>query len=204
MTRLVDYLAGALSGMLVALIICAALAPDAWTVAPTPRSTHTIGPDAAPTPRPSPQADPGSGTPGMTTEGVSPLPSPDSGARTVAPDIPVVAPAETPTAEPDEAGGRGVNAGPPSPPATNPRRSISGTATWFRSPAGVSAAGPALRAAVGPGWRGTRVTVCGASCARTVLGDWMRADKLIDLDDNIFVRVCGPLSRGVCNVVVRW
>jgi len=68
----------------------------------------------------------------------------------------------------------------------------------------VSAAGPALRRAL-PGWRGQRVTVCaGSRCARTVLGDFMRADRLIDLDDGIFRAVCGPLSRGVCTVIVRW
>ena len=82
---------------------------------------------------------------------------------------------------------------------------IKGTATWFRSPAGVSAAGPRLRSALGPGWRGTLVAVCaGDLCARTVLGDWMAADKLIDLHAPVFQAVCGPLSMGVCRVTVSW
>ncbi len=80
-----------------------------------------------------------------------------------------------------------------------------GTASWFDSPIGVSAAGPALRTALGSGWRGTRVTVCGpAGCAVTVLGDWMRADRLIDLDVSVFPAVCGPLSLGLCQVEVTW
>ena len=82
--------------------------------------------------------------------------------------------------------------------------SIRGVGSWFRSPIGVSAAGPALRAALGPGWRGTVVTVKGpAGEADTVLSDWMRRDRLIDLDDDVFVAVCGALSRGVCHVIVE-
>jgi hypothetical protein len=80
---------------------------------------------------------------------------------------------------------------------------VTGTASWFRSPAGVSAAGPELRAALGAGWRGSRVTVSGlAGSAVVILGDFMRADRLIDLDAPIFVRVCGTLSRGLCVVTV--
>jgi hypothetical protein len=80
---------------------------------------------------------------------------------------------------------------------------VTGTASWFRSPVGVSAAGPSLRRALGPGWRGTRVRVAGpAGSAVTTLGDWMRADRLIDLDDDVFPAVCGPLSRGICRVEV--
>jgi hypothetical protein len=41
-----------------------------------------------------------------------------------------------------------------------------------------------------------------AGSVLVVLGDWMRADRLIDLDDGQFVRVCGPLWRGVCRVTV--
>ena len=80
-----------------------------------------------------------------------------------------------------------------------------GAASWFASPIGVSAAGPALRAALGPSWRGTRVRVTGpAGSAWTVLGDWMRADRLIDLDVSIFPAVCGPLSLGLCRAEVTW
>jgi hypothetical protein len=84
-------------------------------------------------------------------------------------------------------------------------RQVAGVASWFRSPRGVSAAGPALRTALGPGWRGTRVRVTGpAGSAWTTLGDWMAADRLIDLDDDVFVRVCGPLSKGICEAKVTW
>jgi hypothetical protein len=83
--------------------------------------------------------------------------------------------------------------------------SVTGQASWFRSPRGVSAAGPALRTALGPGWRGARVRVTGpAGSAWTVLGDWMAADRLIDLDDDVFPAVCGPLSRGICEAKVTW
>jgi hypothetical protein len=79
---------------------------------------------------------------------------------------------------------------------------ISGVATWFRSPQGVSAAGPALRDALGPGWRGTSVQVChDERCVVTVLGDWMRADRLVDLDDDAF-RALAPLSVGVLAVTL--
>jgi len=78
-----------------------------------------------------------------------------------------------------------------------------GTASWFRSPNGVSAAGPALRSALGPGWCGTRVVVTGpAGSAVTVVGDFMRADRLIDLDAPVFYATCGPLSLGLCHVTV--
>ena len=95
------------------------------------------------------------------------------------------------------------------PPAVAPtaarvglRESVTGLASWFRSPAGVSAAGPRLRSALGPGWRGTRVRVCTATaCATTKLGDWMRADRLIDLDSPVFARLA-PLSVGLLPVTV--
>jgi hypothetical protein len=89
-------------------------------------------------------------------------------------------------------------------PTEAPRTAITlrGTATWFVSPAGVSAAGPDLRAALGPGWRGSSVRVCAASgCVVTTLGDWMRADRLIDLHAPLFARLA-PLSRGVLAVTV--
>ena len=97
----------------------------------------------------------------------------------------------------------GTNAGLDKAPAAS---AISkGTASWFDSPIGVSAAGPALRAAIGPGWRGTRVRVTGpAGSAWTVLGDWMAMDRLVDLDVSVFPAVCGPLSLGLCRAEVTW
>ena len=91
-------------------------------------------------------------------------------------------------------------------PATGPTASsVAGTASWFRSPRGVSAAGPALRTALGPGWRGRQVSVCaGPACITVVLGDWCACSRrVIDLDDNQFARLA-PLSRGVVEVSVRW
>jgi hypothetical protein len=80
---------------------------------------------------------------------------------------------------------------------------MTGEATWFHSPRGVSAAGPALRDALGMEWRGTLVTVTGPmGTAETHLGDWMAADRLIDLDAPIFYATCGSLSKGVCRVTV--
>jgi hypothetical protein len=94
--------------------------------------------------------------------------------------------------------------------AVTPRTALTlrGVATWFKSPAGVSAAGPALRAAIGPGWRGSKVKVCRAGtdeCVVTVLGDWCACGDrpggrtLIDLDIRAFSRLA-PLSRGVLSI----
>lgn len=108
----------------------------------------------------------------------------------------------------------GVISGPdhttPAPTGTRPAATgtprtsapLRGIATRFRSPSGVSAAGPALRAALGPGWRGTRVRVCaGERCVSTVLGDTMAADRLIDLHAPLFARLA-PLWKGVLKVEV--
>ena len=150
---------------------------------------------AAAAPRPSPQADPRSPR-GMTMDDY--VPSPDSAARTEAPRPMPVSRFSQPL---PTTGTRPAS-------TTEPRTSIAlrGTATWFRSPSGVSAAGPALRAALGPGWRGTRVKVChGGRCLWTVLGDWClcRDDRVIDLHAPLFARLA-PLSRGVLEVTVKW
>jgi hypothetical protein len=82
---------------------------------------------------------------------------------------------------------------------------VTGIASWFASPIGVSAAGPALRAALGAGWRGTRVTVCGpVGCAATILGDWCACPgRAIDLDVPIFAALA-PLSQGLVEVTIEW
>jgi hypothetical protein len=57
---------------------------------------------------------------------------------------------------------------------------------------------------LGKGWRGRTVLVNGVP---VVLSDFMgtrNRAKIIDLDDGLFRRICGPLSMGVCDVVVRW
>src|SRR5512139_4232704 len=74
MKRFTDFFTGTLAGLLIGVAMCAAIAPEAWTVMPTPR--------------PPQHADLGPGTPRMTPDGVSPVPSPDSGARTGLPDGP--------------------------------------------------------------------------------------------------------------------
>lgn len=82
--------------------------------------------------------------------------------------------------------------------------SISGTATWYATgPAGEAAAGPALRAWLGPHWRGTWVWVtANGSSVRVVLGDWCACrGRLIDLPAGVFRRLA-PLSRGILTVTV--
>jgi rare lipoprotein A (peptidoglycan hydrolase) len=69
-----------------------------------------------------------------------------------------------------------------------------------------AAAGPLLRKALGPGWRGRRVTVCHAGrCARVTLNDWCLCSKgrrLVDLSDEAFRRLA-PLGRGVIDVTIQ-
>ena len=83
-------------------------------------------------------------------------------------------------------------------------------ATWFAAPEGTAAAGPALRAALGKGWRGETVRVCsGGECVRVVLSDWcLCRDRhgvptIIDLSDDAFRRLA-PLGDGVIDVRVEW
>ena len=80
-----------------------------------------------------------------------------------------------------------------------------GTATWYGTGpgAGHAAAGPELRRALGPGWRGTTVQVCAnGRCLTTVIDDWCACpNRLIDLADEDFARLA-PLSAGVLRVTV--
>lgn len=100
-----------------------------------------------------------------------------------------------------------------------PAASLRGIATWYclsgRSPctaghpAGGSfaAAGPALRAFLGPDWRGSFVTVtAGARSVRVQLVDACLCPdgRVIDLYSSV-VRALGlSLSSGVYRVTVRW
>ena len=92
--------------------------------------------------------------------------------------------------------------------------SIRGVGTWYRYVPGGAAAGPALRAALGPGWRGMTVAVCvtdgGAmACVRVRLTDWCACrdrpggPTLVDLDAGAFAALM-PLSRGIVTVEVDW
>ena len=81
--------------------------------------------------------------------------------------------------------------------------SMTGISSWYAYIPGGAAAGPALRAALGAGWRGSVVTVTGpAGSAVVTLSDFMRRDRLVDLDSRSFVAVCGALSLGLCEVEV--
>jgi hypothetical protein len=81
-----------------------------------------------------------------------------------------------------------------------------GVATWYRYVPGHAAAGPALRAALGPRWRGKTVRVCDRAgrCVSAVLSDWCACggDRVIDLDRRLFARLAAP-SRGLVKVTVR-
>lgn len=95
------------------------------------------------------------------------------------------------------------------PAASMSGHSITGIASWYRYVPGGAAAGPALRRALGPGWRGTVVTVCaGDRCVYGIaLSDWCGCntanEKLIDLDRASFAQLADP-SRGIVKVTVRW
>ena len=193
--------AGVLAGGLILGVlspVAAGLSP--WT--PAPRSPQLV---ILPSP---------SGR--TTTDGPLSVPSPDAAAGSGAPHDPASVSAA--------ASGDDRPAGAPSSPTIGMRAAsseeprsriplrgtISGVGTWFRSPSGVSAAGPALRAALGPDWRGTVVTVtANGRSVRTPLGDWCAcADRpggptVIDLDDDAFARLA-PLPLGVIPVTVTW
>ena len=112
--------------------------------------------------------------------------------------------AETSTAR------RAVDAIPSLAPASRPSLGVSasvtglsGVASWYQYVAGQAAAGPRLRSALGPGWRGSVVTVCAASCVRVTLSDFMVRDRLVDLDSRSFAALA-PLSQGIVEVTISW
>jgi len=124
---------------------------------------------------------------------------------------PVIPAAPSGTSEPDrelaEAPRALVAPHVPAPTATSaPRHGLSGIATWYATgPDGLyAAAGPALRQALGPGWRGRSVTVCRSTCIRVKLVDWCACSgtRVVDLSDEAF-RALGPLSRGLLRVEVQ-
>ena len=155
--------------------------------------------------RPAPESAPAVLPGSTTTEGSVTLPSRDALARTGDPGlVRVVIAAPSPSAAPVAVLGRDPQpetAHMPAAAVPAAAGTISGIATWFRSPQGVSAAGPSLRAAL-PGWRGAHVRVChDERCVVTVLGDTMAADRLVDLDAPLFARLA-PLSAGVLAVTL--
>lgn len=86
---------------------------------------------------------------------------------------------------------------------SRPIGSVTGIASWYRYVPGQAAAGPRLRSALGPGWRGSTVTVCASVCLRVTLSDFMVADRLVDLDSRSFAALA-PLSQGLVKVSVTW
>lgn len=83
---------------------------------------------------------------------------------------------------------------------------LTGKASWYPAPGSVAAAGPRLRRALGPGWRGTWVRVSTGKRSVTVrLDDWCQCfkdlpiEKVIDLSDDDF-SVLAPTSVGSVRV----
>lgn len=86
-----------------------------------------------------------------------------------------------------------------------------GTASWYGGYPGQAAAGPRLRAWLGPHWRNRLVRVCTVTvprhCATVRLTDWCqcyrgtKAERIIDLDVRSFSRLA-PTWRGLVNVRV--
>lgn len=91
-------------------------------------------------------------------------------------------------------------------PAARPA-TLQGQASYYDWHAGQAAAGPGLRAYIGHDWRGSTVRVSGPAGKMDVqLTDYCGCPskgRVIDLDDQAFIRICGPLSKGVCNVTIR-
>lgn len=82
---------------------------------------------------------------------------------------------------------------------------VGGTASWYRWHGGEAAAGPALRSALGPHWRGQVVRVCaGPRCIPVRLTDWCQClgTRLVDLDSRSFARLA-PLRQGILSVTIH-
>jgi len=86
---------------------------------------------------------------------------------------------------------------------------LRGYATWYAARGLVASAGPALRKALGPGWRGSRVLVVrGLRAVEVRIVGWCACGKrhglptLLDLSPEAF-RALAPLSAGVILVHVE-
>ena len=82
---------------------------------------------------------------------------------------------------------------------------LRGVATWYAYRSGEAAAGPALRAFLGPHWRGQTVRVCAnGRCVLARLTDWCACGhgRVIDLDRRLFGRLASP-GVGVLRVTIR-
>ena len=83
---------------------------------------------------------------------------------------------------------------------------IRGRASWYPASGRIAAAGPALRRALGPGWRGSVVMVSAGGRSVVVrLTDWCQCyrgtdrERLVDLGSEAFAELA-PLSAGLVRV----
>ena len=87
---------------------------------------------------------------------------------------------------------------------------VTGIASFYAAPTGTAAAGPKLRRALGPHWRGAVIRVCvNGHCTRVRLTGWCqcyagtRRERLVDISRGSFARLAPP-SRGLVVVRVTW
>lgn len=90
---------------------------------------------------------------------------------------------------------------------TTTTKQLKGLASWFWTTPGHAAAGPKLRALLGPHWRGHKVEVCATRCITVILDDWCqcyrntKSERVIDLSGADF-KALAPLSRGILKVSI--
>lgn len=97
----------------------------------------------------------------------------------------------------------------PEPSATAmPAARLAGRASWYGTGM-VAAAGPALRAWLGRGWRGTTLRVCAPQrgCVVVQASDWCLchvggSERVIDLGRDAFAQLADP-ARGLVRVTVE-
>ena len=124
---------------------------------------------------------------------------------------PSEAPSIRPTSSPSQPVAAALTAQPTTTPDASPVvegsmevvASVTGTASWYRYVPGQAAAGPRLRALLGPGWRGMTVRVNGIPVRLT---DWCQCyqgrpdERVVDLDARTFARLA---QLGIGLVVVE-
>jgi hypothetical protein len=156
---------------------------------------------AAQAPRPAPVSAPAPRGEGYEQGEAVPA-SPVAPERTAAPVVPGAAvDAPLPTIGTGSAAAGGALDPDPSSAST-----LRGTVSWYPADGPIAAAGPALRRALGPGWRGTAVRVsAGGRSVVVVLSDWCGCyrgsvrERLVDLSDDAFAELA-PLAAGLVRV----
>ena len=89
-------------------------------------------------------------------------------------------------------------------PTKAARAVLRGLASFYDWKSGEAAAGPALRAFLGPKWRGQTVRVCaGGRCVTVKLSDWCQCYgvRVIDLDRASFAALASP-ALGLIDVQI--